>query len=55
MMVAGMMAYSSGGAYGVPVIHLGPVAIKKELDDYTVIFTTYGKRMATRAMELFGK
>lgn len=55
MMVAGMLAYSGGGAYGVPVIHLGPVAIKKDLDDFTSLFATYGKRMAGKAKELFAK
>lgn len=53
MMVAGMVAYSGGGAYGVPVIHLGPVAIKKDIDDYMAVFTTYGKRMAAKTVELY--
>lgn len=55
MLVAGMIAYSGGGAYGVPVIHLGPVAIKQDVDNYTTTFTLYGKRMATKTLELFGK
>ena len=55
MMVAGMIAYSGGGAYGAPVIHLGPVAIKQDVDNYTTTFTLYGKRMASKTLELFGK
>jgi len=55
MLVAGMIAYSGGGAYGVPVIHLGPVAIKQDVENYTATFTLYGKRMATKTLELFGK
>lgn len=55
MMVAGMLAYSGGGAHGIPVIHLGPVAIKKEVDEYITLFTTYGKRMAAKTLELFNE
>lgn len=55
MMVMGMAAYSGGGAYGVPVIHLGPVAIRENADQYTELFRTYGARMATKTKELFGK
>lgn len=53
MMVYGMLAYSGGGAYGKPVIHLGPVAIKSEADQYITIFSTYGKRMAAKTIEIF--
>lgn len=55
MLVYGMLTYSGGGSYGVPVIHLGPVAIKKDIEQYTALFTTYGKRMATKTVELFGR
>lgn len=54
-MVVGMIAYSGGGAFGRPVIHLGPVAIKKEEKEYTELFTIYGKRMAMKTVELFDK
>ena len=52
MMVAGMMTYSGGGAYGAPVIHLGPVAITPNLDEFAELFRTYGKRMALQAAKL---
>ena len=52
-LVYGSAVYSGGGAYGVPVIHLGPVAIKKDAEEYTTLFTTYGKRMAAKTLELF--
>lgn len=53
MLVYGMLTYSGGGAYGKPVIHLGPVAIKSEVDNFIPLFITYGKRMATKTVELF--
>ena len=52
MLVEGMMVYSSGQAKGAPVIHLGPVAIAPNLDDFAKLFITYGKRMAQQAAEL---
>lgn len=54
MLVYGMLTYSGGGSGGVPVIHLGPVAIGDNLDAYTDTFVTYGKRMASKAAEIFG-
>ena len=54
MMVYGMMTYSGGGSYGKPVVHLGPVGIKEDIDSYTEVFRTYGRRMALKAAELFG-
>ncbi|MGL5436428.1 MAG: flavodoxin family protein [Lachnospiraceae bacterium] len=53
MMVYGMMTFSGGSAYGKPVIHLGPVALSNHLEESTETFLTYGKRMATKAVELF--
>ena len=52
MLVEGMMVYSGGQAKGAPVIHLGPVAIAPNLDDFAKLFITYGKRMAQQAAEL---
>ena len=52
MLVDGMMVYSSGQAKGAPVIHLGPIAIAPNLDDYAELFRTYGKRMAEQAAKL---
>lgn len=53
MMVLGMLAYSGGGAFGKPVIHLGPVALKDKLDESQEIFMTYGRRMAMKTKEIF--
>ena len=54
MMVFGMLVYSGGGAWGNPVIHLGPVAIDDELSRYEDTFLIYGKRMGEKTLELFG-
>ena len=53
MMVLGMLAYSGGGAFGQPPIHLGPVALGGDLDASVEIFRLYGQRMATKTVELF--
>jgi len=53
MMVLGMMTYSGGGAYGTPVIHLGPVALKDHLDESKETFHQYGQRMAIKAKDIF--
>lgn len=53
LLVRGMLTYSGGGAYGKPVIHLGPVAIKDHLDESKETFEIYGKRMALKTKELF--
>ena len=54
MMVLGMLAYSGGGAFGPPPIHLGPVALGSDLDASAEVFRLYGQRMATKTKELFG-
>lgn len=54
MMVLGMPVFSGGGGFGKPVIHLGPVAIKENADDFTDTFKLYGQRMATKTLELYG-
>lgn len=53
LLVLGMLTYSGGGAYGKPVIHLGPATLKDKLDESTETFRLYGQRMATKAKELF--
>ncbi len=53
MMVMGMLTYSGGGSFGNPVIHLGPVGIGGNIDDFNETFRTYGERMATKTVELF--
>ena len=55
LMVDGMMVYSSGQAKGMPVIHLGPVAIGPDLDSFAELFRIYGKRMAEQAMQISSK
>ncbi|MDL2263105.1 hypothetical protein LJC31_00475 [Synergistaceae bacterium OttesenSCG-928-I11] len=54
MMVLGMLAYSGGGAFGPPPIHLGPVALGSELEKSEETFKLYGERMAKKTKELFG-
>jgi NAD(P)H dehydrogenase (quinone) len=53
MLVLGMLAYSGGGSYGKPVIHLGPVALSGHLEDSKEVFLLYGKRMAAKTVEIF--
>ena len=52
LMVDGMMVYSGGQAWGMPVIHLGPVAIGPDLEGFAELFRTYGQRMARQAASL---
>lgn len=54
MMVRGMLVYSGGAAYGLPVIHLGPVGLGHDLEKTEAIFVEYAKRMAQKSLELFG-
>lgn len=54
LMVYGMMIYSGGSAFGMPVVHLGPVGLAGKLDDTKELFITYGQRMASKAKEIFG-
>ncbi len=55
-MVLGALVYSGGAACGSPVIHLGPVGIDHTLDieQFAGNFEAYGRRMAEKALELFG-
>ncbi len=58
-LVNGMLCYSSGGAYGSPVIHMGPVGVNGNvekhngMEHYKDYFKIYGKRFAGKAAELF--
>lgn len=52
LMVDGMMVYSGGQAKGMPVIHLGPVAIAPDLEAFAELFRVYGKRMAEQAAQI---
>ncbi|MEO1781227.1 flavodoxin family protein [Enterococcus diestrammenae] len=55
LLVAGMVVYSGGDSLGQPVIHLGPVALSEDLEQYQSLFATYGQRMAEKAVALFGE
>ena len=50
----GGLAYSGGGAFGKPVIHLGPVALSEDLAKTEENFRLYAQRMATETKTLFG-
>ena len=56
-MLAGALTYSGGGTCGMPVIHLGPVAISDTMpiEQFDDTFETFGRRMAQKALELFGE
>lgn len=57
LLVKGMLIYSGGGSYGLPIIHHGPVALDKEgnhYDESREMFRIYGRRFASKALELFG-
>lgn len=59
MLVFSMLVYSSGMFLGKPTIHNGPVAIAaagdtEALKPFEDTFRIYGKRMAEKAVELFG-
>ena len=59
-MVKGMLCYSGGGAWGMPVIHLGPVGVNNNqekhngMEHYKDYFVIFGERFAKKAYELFG-
>ncbi len=55
LLCKGMVVYSSGNAFGHPVIHVGPVAIEGKLEESRELFELYGKRFGEKALELFGK
>ena len=52
MLVMGMMVYSGGSAYGKPVIHLGPVGMSPNIEDFRDLFVTYGERMRQQLLKL---
>jgi NAD(P)H dehydrogenase (quinone) len=54
MLVKGMVVYSSGTGCGAPIIHLGPVAITGD-EKSSDLFVIFGKRIADKTLELFGK
>ncbi|NLH00584.1 MAG: flavodoxin family protein [Clostridiales bacterium] len=52
-MTRGMLAYSTGTEFGRPYIHLGPIAISKEIDEMSEMLFMFGNRVARKALELF--
>lgn len=56
MLVKGMVVYSGGGSFGLPIIHHGPVALDKvgdHFDESREMFRIYGSRFASKAKDLF--
>ncbi len=43
----GMAVYSGGSSFGTPIIHLGPVGLSGNIEEFRELFETYGKRFAT--------
>jgi NAD(P)H dehydrogenase (quinone) len=60
MLVWGMMVYSGGGSKGMPVIHIGPIAVNGNVEPHNGIehyennFKVFGTRFAEKSAELFG-
>lgn len=57
MLVKGMVVYSGGGSFGLPIIHHGPVALDKvgdHFDESREMFRIYGSRFVSKAKDLFG-
>jgi len=54
MLVKGMLVYASGGAKGAPIMHYGAVAIKDGDEAQQERARILGKRVAEKAIELFG-
>ncbi len=50
MMVSGMLVYSGGMAHGKPVIHLGPVGMSQNIENFRELFVTYGQRMGQQLL-----
>ncbi len=57
--VEGMICFSGGGAYGLPVIHLGPVGVNNNIEKHNGMelykdnFLIFGERFAGKTIELF--
>lgn len=54
-MVLGMMVYSGGGSHGTPVIHIGPVGLSQNIEDFRDLFVVYGKRFAMQVLSIAEK
>lgn len=55
LMVKGMLVYSGGSALGHPYIHLGIVTIKNGDEAQRERAKIFGKRIAQKTKDLFGK
>lgn len=53
LLVKGMLVYSSGAGCGRPFIHLGPIALRDEMEEKKELFILFGKRVAEKSLELF--
>jgi len=54
MLTRGMLVYSAGHASGMPITHLGAVALNNGEEWQMNRATVLGQRVAEKAMELFG-
>ena len=54
LLVKGMVVYSSGAGCGRPFIHLGPIALRDNMQEKEELFKLFGKRIAEKTTELFG-
>ena len=52
LLVKGMMIYSGGGSWGMPVIHFGPVEVSPDTEAFKDLFVTYGERFAKQAKKV---
>ena len=58
-MFSGMLCYSGGSAWGMPVIHLGPIGVNDNvekhngMEHYKDNFIKFGERFAKKAVEIF--
>ena len=58
-MFNGMLCYSGGKAWGMPVIHLGPVGVNDNVEKHNGMehfkdnFIVFGERFAKKAAEIF--
>ena len=52
MLTKGMMVYSGGGAYGKPFIHVGPVSVSPDTENFVELFEIFGYRFAIQAKKI---
>ncbi|QNM05052.1 flavodoxin family protein [Qiania dongpingensis] len=54
-MTRGMFSYASGAGNGRPFIHLGPIALRDELEEKADLFRIFGRRVAEKTEKYFVK